>query len=138
MVCKHREANFKTCFLVIGVINGKLAIALHKDDNILNKRSEVISKCRYWRFCSCRKLRIWSHLLKKFLMENFIFCAVNSQIVQCKLWRQNLCLLRRLLNFLKLFEFPWLHGNAYAYYDNSFSSSFITISSEKDSLLQLQ
>ena len=24
----------------------------------------------------CRKLRIWSHLLKKFLMENFIFCAV--------------------------------------------------------------
>ena len=23
-----------------------------------------------------RKLRIWSHLLKKFLMENFNFCAV--------------------------------------------------------------
>ena len=23
-----------------------------------------------------RKLRIWSHLLKKLLMENFIFCAV--------------------------------------------------------------
>ena len=23
-----------------------------------------------------RKLRIWSHLLKKSLMENFIFCAV--------------------------------------------------------------
>ena len=23
-----------------------------------------------------RKLQIWSHLLKKFLMENFIFCAV--------------------------------------------------------------
>ena len=23
----------------------------------------------------CRKLRIWSHLLKKSLMENFIFCA---------------------------------------------------------------
>ena len=30
--------------------------------------------------CKCdqihRKLRIWSHLLKKSLMENFIFCAV--------------------------------------------------------------
>ena len=25
-----------------------------------------------------RKLRIWSHLLKKSLMENFIFCAVYS------------------------------------------------------------
>ena len=24
----------------------------------------------------CRKLWIWSHLLKKSLMENFIFCAV--------------------------------------------------------------
>ena len=28
----------------------------------------------------CRKLRIWSHLLKKFLMENFIFCA---EIIPC-------------------------------------------------------
>ena len=32
-------------------------------------------------FCSkcdqiCWKLRIWSHLLKKSLIENFIFCAV--------------------------------------------------------------
>ena len=25
----------------------------------------------------CRKLRIWSHLLEKSLMENFIFCAVS-------------------------------------------------------------
>ena len=27
-------------------------------------------------------LRIWSHLLKKFLMENFIFCAVFLKIQQ--------------------------------------------------------
>ena len=26
----------------------------------------------------CGFLRIWSHLLKKFLMESFIFCAVWS------------------------------------------------------------
>ena len=25
-----------------------------------------------------RKLRIWSHLLQKSLMENFIFCAVSN------------------------------------------------------------
>ena len=25
-------------------------------------------------------LRIWSHLLKKFLMENFIFCAVYGKM----------------------------------------------------------
>ena len=28
-------------------LNEKLAIALHKDDNILNKRSAIISKCRH-------------------------------------------------------------------------------------------
>ena len=28
---------------------------------------------------SHRKLWIWSHLLKKPLMENFIFCAVDAQ-----------------------------------------------------------
>ena len=27
-----------------------------------------------------RKLRIWSHLLKKSLMENFIFCAVGTTL----------------------------------------------------------
>ena len=31
-----------------------------------------VSKCDQIR----RELRIWSHLLKKSLMENFIFCAV--------------------------------------------------------------
>ena len=33
---------------------------------------DFFSKCEQIR----RKLRIWSHLLKKTLMENFIFCAV--------------------------------------------------------------
>ena len=32
-------------------LNGKLAIALHKVDNMLNKRSEVISKCRHINKC---------------------------------------------------------------------------------------
>ena len=37
---------------------------------------DFFSKCdQIW-----RKLRIWSHLLKKSLMENFIFCAVLEQI----------------------------------------------------------
>ena len=29
-----------------------------------------------------RNLRIWSHLLKKSLMKNFIFCAVYIQLTQ--------------------------------------------------------
>ena len=33
---------------------------------------DFFSKCDQIR----RKLRIWSHLLKKSLMENFLFCAV--------------------------------------------------------------
>ena len=28
-------------------------------------------------------LRIWSHLLKEFLMENFIFCAVYAKYLWC-------------------------------------------------------
>ena len=35
---------------------------------------DSFSKCDQIR----RKLRIWSHLLKKSLMENFIFCAVSE------------------------------------------------------------
>ena len=33
-----------------------------------------------------RKLRIWSHLLKKSLMENFIFCAVSFWSVSASLF----------------------------------------------------
>ena len=32
-----------------------------------------------------RNLRIWSHLLKKYLMENFIFCAVFVLYFPCHL-----------------------------------------------------
>ena len=35
---------------------------------------EFFSKCDQIR----RKLQIWSHLLKKSLMQNFLFCAVNA------------------------------------------------------------
>ena len=34
----------------------------------------------------CRKLRIWLHLLKKSLMENFIFCATYPLKQQCFLY----------------------------------------------------
>ena len=40
-----------------------------------------------------RKLQIWSHLLKKPLMENFIFCAIPKKLiykrnVDCRSWNQ--------------------------------------------------
>ena len=43
----------------------------------------------------CRKLRTWSHLLKKSLMEHFMFCAVQvhnirigtkSKFTECDIW----------------------------------------------------
>ena len=36
---------------------------------------DFFSKCDHIR----RKLRIWSHILKKSLMGNFIFCAVREK-----------------------------------------------------------
>ena len=49
--------------------------------NTLHKKmtfsiKDFFSKCDQIR----RKLRIWSQLLKKSLMENFIFCAVTSDV----------------------------------------------------------
>ena len=41
---KSYNQSSKRCLLCL---NEKLAIALHRDDNMLNKRSEVISKCRH-------------------------------------------------------------------------------------------
>ena len=43
-------------------------------------------------------LRIWSHLLKKSLIENFIFCAVKGLTVALVIFD------REILNFVKLLE----------------------------------
>ena len=48
------------------------ALTLHKKMKFYIK--DFLSKCDQIRSF----LRIWSHLLKKSLMENFIFCAVLS------------------------------------------------------------
>ena len=39
---------------------------------------DVFGKCDQIRW----KLRIWLHLLKKFLMENLIFCAVDFRCMR--------------------------------------------------------
>ena len=39
--------------------------------------NDVFNKCDQSRSF----LRIWSHLLKKFLIENFIFCAMNNAAI---------------------------------------------------------
>ena len=43
----------------------------------LNAFKDFFSKCDHIR----RKLQIWLHLLNKSLMENFIFCAVDTELI---------------------------------------------------------
>ena len=45
---------------------------------VINKYSHCTKKWSFRLRISSHLLRIWSHLLKKSLMENFIFCAVSS------------------------------------------------------------
>ena len=48
------------------------------------RKNEVFSIIDFFSKCDQirRKLRIWSHQLKKFVMENFIFCTVEVQTGQ--------------------------------------------------------
>ena len=46
-----------------------------------------------------RKLRIWSHLLKKSLMENFIFYTLYS-VSSCVQAAETLCFFLKLINVL--------------------------------------
>ena len=65
-------------------------------DWVLNTRLYIYSICLYFTaqnmkfsikdfFSKCdqirRKLLIWSHLLKKYSLENFIFCAVFVELL---------------------------------------------------------
>ena len=52
-----------------------------------------LSKCHQ----KHRKLRIWSHLLKKSVIENFVFCAVSAKT---KRFSENLWKIQQKLNRL--------------------------------------
>ena len=59
------------CQLIVSFyVNFNIKALLKKSVFSIN---DFFSKCDQNR----RKLRIWSHLLTKLLMENFIFCAMN-------------------------------------------------------------
>ena len=47
---------------------------------MISLESKHLSNVQLWLRTFQSSLRIWSHLLKKSLMENFIFCAVSRQI----------------------------------------------------------
>ena len=62
--------NLFIIFKGFSVARNCLTYSLHEKKKFYIK--SFFSKCDQ----ICRKLRIWSYLLKKSLMENFIFCAV--------------------------------------------------------------
>ena len=66
------------------------------------------SKCDQVR----RKLGIWSHLLKKSLMENFIFCAVIFQKVTIKVTKKDL-FPEKVYQGKYLSNCHWIHLNPY-------------------------
>ena len=75
------EAIFKKYEEMSNLINVELAVPRTVQRQTMQSNTaqkmkfsikDFFSKCDQIR----RKLRIWSHLLKKFLMENFNFCAV--------------------------------------------------------------
>ena len=63
-------------FLAIFVVNSKVRRLL-KNTSASKMKFSVEDFCRI-SAGFLQKLRIWSHILKKPLMENFIFCAVIS------------------------------------------------------------
>ena len=62
---------------------------------------DLFSKCdQIWTF-----LRIWSHLLKKSLMENFIFCEVKDLSSKWALKNRNTMIAFFVLNLTKITNF---------------------------------
>ena len=53
-----------------------LVLIMHTGQKMKFSIKDFFNKCDQIR----RKLRIWSHLLKKFLIGNFIFCAMAIDI----------------------------------------------------------
>ena len=72
----HFQAPITQDLLLFGQKNLDAAIDTCRKINVQKMKfsiTDIFSKCDQIRSF----LRIWSHLLKKPVMENFIFCAVN-------------------------------------------------------------
>ena len=72
------------------VIFDKNRMAWDNNDNTSNFKNVTAQKMKFSImdfFSKCYQihssLRIWSHLLKKSAVQNFIFCAVNKTLAAC-------------------------------------------------------
>ena len=79
LLCWYIPFLFSNIRQVIYWVDCKLLSRVPPDTNFHCTKNEVFRSSKdFFSICGQirRKLRIWSHLLKKFLMENFIFWAV--------------------------------------------------------------
>ena len=71
--CSPYKLNLKRCYLCL---NEKLEIATHRENNLLSKKTELISKCRHQKKCTLSKYdaKDWRQLYcKKPIHSNFLF-----------------------------------------------------------------
>ena len=77
------------------------------------------SKCDQIR----RKLRIWSHLLEKSLMENFILCAMTCSLNVCLMYEDSsLILLPSNLKYINLY---FIHNSMKAHSSSLYPSELV-------------
>ena len=77
----RKRTNIFLRWLFVHVLNSEFSLAINVDmkqrytvhKKMIFSIKDFVKKCDQVR----KKLRIWSHLLKKSWMENFIFCAVT-------------------------------------------------------------
>ena len=67
-------------FSIVRLLVFTSELTLHTAQKMKFSIKDFFSKCDQIR----NLLRIWSHLLKKSLMENFIFCAVTGAELRAK------------------------------------------------------
>ena len=78
----HMASKIFTCFQdhLKQKIVDKTRCKIPSGNHCQTTQKMKFSMKNFFRKCEqiCKKLRIWSHLLKKSLIENFLFCAVPS------------------------------------------------------------
>ena len=78
----NKETNYQDMLLLTSVFIGANSFVPSTAQIMKFSMKDLFSKCD-------QKLRIWSHLLKKSLMENFIFSAV-LQLALIKQFEQHM------------------------------------------------
>ena len=112
-----KDSTFACRFILFSICLGQMKVKISTAQKMKFSIKDFFSKCDEIQ----RKLRIWSHLLKKSWMENFIFCAMKF-LVKRK-GNENLLFVVHSSNFSKIrlfrpmfpFYTPWKRQKAFGF-----------------------